>query len=216
MDCLIVNNYRPISVLPIFSRIFEKCLFNRLLKFVDQCNILTESQYGFRPGYSTSSAIVDLIYKVTNALDKKKILIGLFLDLSKAFDTLDHSILFHKLENYGIRGILLDLLRNYLTNRKQFVVVNGNESYLSDVGCGVPQGSILGPLLFLIYMNDICASSQKLEFILYADDTSVFLSDNNIDNLILNFNDELLKLNSWLISNKLIVNTKKNSLYDLF
>ena len=162
-DCL--NNCRPISVLPIFSKNFEKCLFNRLLKCVDQCNILTESQYGFRPGYSTSSAIIDLIHKVTNALDKKKILIGLFLDLSKAFDTLDHSILFHILENYSIRGTRLDLFQNYLTNRKQLVVVNGNESYLSAVGCGVPQGSILGPLLFLIYMNDICASSQKLEYI---------------------------------------------------
>ena len=106
-----------------------------------------------------------------------------------------HSILLNKLDYYGIRGVLLELFSSYLTNRKQYVSVDNHKSNLCTIGCGVPQGSILGPLLFLVYMNDICQTSNKLEFILFADDTSVFLSDDNIDSLISDFNAELANIN---------------------
>ena len=168
-----IANYRPISVLPVFSKIIEKCMYNRLTNFLEKNNILSTSQYGFRSGHSTSTALLDLVNKVSFALDSHKILIGLFLDLSKAFDTLDHSILIRKLHNYGIRGILLKLFESYLNNPKQFVICNNLSSEFQNVQCGVPQGSILGPLLFLIYMNDICNVSEKLKYILYADDTSL-------------------------------------------
>lgn len=204
-----LSNYRPISVLPVFSKVIEKCLYNRLSKFLEKYDILSTSQYGFRSGHSTSSALIDLVNKVSSTVDSHQILVGLFLDLSKAFDTLDHSILLAKLHNYGIRGILLNLFENYLVNRKQFVIANNIQSELKTIGCGVPQGSILGPLLFLIYINDICNVTKKLKYILYADDTSLFMSDTNIDNLILNFNLELQNVSQWLLVNKLILNVNK-------
>ena len=204
-----LSNYRPISVLPAFSKILEKCIYNRLSDFLNECSIMTPFQYGFRSGHSTSHALIDLVYKVTQAFNSRIYLTGLFLDLSKAFDTLNHSFLLSKLENYGIRGVLLKLFESYLTDRKQYVIVNSTNSELREVGCGVPQGSILGPLLFLIYMNDICNASNTSQFILYADDTSVFLGDEDIATLCINFNIELQKISNWLLSNKLILNVKK-------
>ena len=118
-----LSNYRPISILPIFSKILEECVYSRVYKFLEKCNIITPKQFGFRAGHSTSSAITEFIHKVTNAFDNKEIMIGLFLDLSKAFDSLDHSILFKKLECYGFRGIVLEWFKSYLSNRKQYVVL---------------------------------------------------------------------------------------------
>ena len=114
----VLSNYRPISVLPIFSKIFEKCIYYRLLSFINKCNILTPDQYGFREGHSTSHALINFIRNVTNAIDNEEIMLGIFLDLSKAFDTLDHDILIYKLQLYGIRGVVLDLFKNYLQNRR--------------------------------------------------------------------------------------------------
>ena len=128
-----VCNYRPISVLSVFSKILEKCFYNRLFKFFNECNIISDHQYGFRPGHSTSSALLELIQKVSNCFDKKDILLGLFIDLSKAFDTLDHFILLGKLENYGIRGVLLDWCQSYLHDRKQFVVIDNFQSNVKQV-----------------------------------------------------------------------------------
>ena len=142
------------------------------------------NQYGFRPGHSTSSALIDFIYTVVNALHKREIMIALFLDLKKAFDTVDHGILLRKLELYGVRGIVLNLFKSYFSNRKQFVEISKFKSELKMIKCGVPQGSILGPLLFLLFINDLCKVSKLLHCIMFADDTSLLCSHGDIKELI--------------------------------
>ena len=169
-----LSNYRPISVLPVFSKILERLIYNRMVHYLDSYNILCHQQFGFRKGYSTSMALIRLSDQLFTAIDNKKFTIGIFLDLSKAFDTVNHEILFTKLEHYGFRGIVLDWMKSYFINRKQFVQYNNHCSDLKEISCGIPQGSILGPLLFLLYINDICNVSQILEVILFADDTNVF------------------------------------------
>ena len=146
-----------------------------------------------------------------NALEKKEITIGLFLDLSKAFDSLDHHILLDKLYCYGMRGIVYKWFQSYLDNRKQYVSINGYTSNQKTIKCGVPQGSILGPLLFILYINDICNVSDRLKFILYADDTSVFMSNSDIQILQEQFASELKKLVYWLDINKLVLNINKTN-----
>ena len=207
----ILSNYRPISVLPVFSKILEKCIYNRLLEFIIKCNILNTNQYGFREGHSTSSALIDFIHKVVSAIDKGETMLGLFLDLRKAFDTLDHDIMIEKLQMLGIRGTILNLFKSYLSNRKQMVIMNKSKSQLKHIRCGVPQGSILGPLLFLLYINDIVHASNILKFILFADDTSIFLSHKNIHTLQSNFNNEIKLIFQWFNSNKLTINEKKTN-----
>ena len=138
-------------------------------------------------------------------------MIALFMDLSKAFDTIDHDILLYKLNNYGIRGIVLSWLKSYLSNRQQFVSIDNVESSLLNIKCGVPQGSILGPLLFLIYINDIVNSSTVLAFVLFADDTNIVLSHTNLNELIDTLNAELRKVSSWFKCNKLSLNISKTN-----
>ena len=187
----------------------ENACNNKSYDYRSLSNILSNNQYGFRTGRSATMALLDFVHKVSTSIDSKKHTLGLFLDLSKAFDTLDHSILLSKLYDYGIRGILLKLFKHYLSNRFQFVSIDNHDSSFKPIRCGVPQGSILGPLLFLIYVNDICNSSKLLQFILFADDTSVFMSSDNIVNLVNDFNNELIKLNNWLKNNRLVLNIKK-------
>ena len=135
----IISNYRPISVLPVFSKVFEKCIYRRLSEFFAKCNILYGNQYGFRASHSTFHALLNFVNKVDNSIDKGEFMIGLFIDLSKAFDTLDHNILLYKLQNYGIlRGPILDLLTSYLMNRKQYVIVENEKSQYKEIRCGVP------------------------------------------------------------------------------
>ena len=150
-DRLKFNNYRPISVLPAFSKILERIIYYRMINYLDKYNIIYHQQYGFRRGHSTSMALIQLFDKISSAIDEKKFTIGIFLDLSKAFDTVDHEILFNKLEHYGFRGTTLDWIKSYFCNRNQFVQYNNHCSDLKKICCGVPQGSILGPLFFLIY-----------------------------------------------------------------
>ena len=138
-------------------------------------------------------------------------MLGIFLDLSKAFDTLDHDILIYKLHQYGIRGIVLELFKSYLQNRHQFVALNGFKSENKILKCGVPQGSILGPLLFILYINDLCNTSEVLKYILFADDTSIFMSHKDPVVLESVFNNELVNVSNWLYMNKLTVNTKKTN-----
>ena len=137
---------------------------------------------------------MELIEEITNATDNKKHAIGVFIDLKKAFDTVDHGILIKKMEHYGVRGAASDWLKSYLSNRKQFVNIDGCSSELLDVICGVPQGSILGPTLFILYINDICNVSNLVKFILFADDTNVFCAGDNKLELECMLNRELAKL----------------------
>ena len=209
-DCTKINNYRPVSVLPVLSKVFEKIMYRRILDFINKNNILYQFQFGFREKYNTSFALLTLIDKISSAIDKGEYVIGLFLDLSKAFDTINHRILFDKLYKYGVRGIALDWVKDYLSNRKQFVHFNGISSNQSDITCGVPQGSILGPLLFLLYVNDLPNVSDILFPLLFADDTNLFLSGNDLNNMINVINGEVRKIVSWLNCNKLSLNIKKN------
>jgi len=209
------QNYRPISVLPSFSKIFEKVVQCRLLSYLHSNSILCSNQFGFRKNHSTYMALIDLYDKISLAIDKNEFSMGIFIDLSKAFDTLDHNILLKKLEHYGIRGKALDWFKSYLHNRKQCVSLNGVMSDYKTVTYGVPQGSILGPLLFILYINDIVNCSKHLIFILFADDTNLFFSCKDILHLFNIVNSELDKLSVWFRANKLSLNIKKTN-YILF
>ena len=142
-------------------------------------------------------------------MDKNQFSVGIFLDLSKAFDTIDHNILLEKLQIYGVRGVALQWFKSYLLNRQQCVAINNEFSAYTTITCGVPQGSILGPLLFIIYINDLVNSSKLFKFVMFADDTNLFYSHKNLDNLVATVNQELQKISLWLRINKLSLNIKK-------
>ena len=214
-DKKLLVNYRPISVLSVFSKVLEKLMHERIYKFLDDNFMLNSNQYGFRPKLSTYMALLKLIDKVSREIDKKSYSLGIFLDLSKAFDTVDHKILLDKLNRYGIRGVAYDWIKSYLTNRSQYVHVNDVVSDRLPIVCGVPQGSVLGPLLFIIYINDISNVSKLFDCILFADDTNLFLSHSNIDVLYQLANTELYNISQWFKLNKLSLNIKKTN-YVLF
>ena len=196
---------------PIFSKNFERLIYNRLIDFVDENKILAELQFGFQKNKSTEQAVTSIVSDLEQAKENKKSSYCIFLDFAKAFDTVNHDILLAKLDHYGVSGIAQNLFKSYLTNRTQQTEING---VLSDSGVikhGVPQGSVLGPLLFLLYINDISESSKILKFFLFADDTTVFYSDKNdvaTENLL---NCELSKVSNWLSANKLSLNVKKSN-----
>ena len=205
-----IENYRPISVLSVFSKVFEKIMYNHLINFINKHNILYKYQFGFRKRHSTNHAIITLVDKISTALDRGNVVIGCFLDLKKAFDTVNHSILISKLYKYGIRGNSLQWFKSYLANRQQFVQIHTSKSNTETVTCGVPQGSILGPLLFILYINDLSNVSDVLFPILFADDTSVYIEAENESLVISILNEELEKINTWLKANKLSLNLDKS------
>jgi len=205
------TNYRPISILTTFSKIFEKIIAIRLTSFIDKNNIFSNSQFGFRKNHSAYMSLMKLYDKITQAIDNNEYCIGIFIDLSKAFDTLNHDILLKKLEFYGIRDLPNLLLKSYLMNRKQYVLFNNITSTRECINCGVPQGSILGPLLFLIYVNDMPNICRKLLFMLFADDTSILYSNSDIMQLMNTINSELINLSDWFKANRLSLNIQKTS-----
>ena len=206
-DCF--ANYRPISLLANFSKFFEKVMYNRLLEFIEKHDILYSSQFGFREKHSTSLAITHLVNNITSAIDRKEITVGVFLDHAKVFDTIDHDIFLAKLDHYGIRGQAQQWISSYFYCRKQYVQYKETFSSYQTIKCGVPQGSILGPLLFLLYINDISNASIFAESLIFTDDTSVFYSHSNPNYLQYVMNNELQNFDLWLKSNKLSVNVKK-------
>ena len=202
------NNYRPISLLSNFNRIFEKLIFKRMESFIEQNNLLSPSQYGFRKTLSAQHAILDIVSTTQTNMDKRLFSCGVF-DLKKAFDTVDHKILLHKLDHHGFRGVINKWFSSYLQGRIQTTQIDSYISARKDTTCCVPQGSVLGPLLFLIYITDIQESSEKFKFFPFADDTNILYADKNLRSLELTVNQELCKLYDWLTANKLTLNIKK-------
>jgi hypothetical protein len=207
-DQTAMDNYRPISLLSNFSKILEKVVGNRLTSYLESNELLSPSQFGFRKERSTMHPLVHFVNTVSSALNKKHHTIAIFCDLRKAFDTVDHEILLKKLKKMGIGGVELEWFRNYLCDRKQFVYIDGNCSPLLSILLGVPQGSILGPLLFLIYINDLPLSSALLSS-LFADDTMLTKSGPNIDELANYVNSEFQKVVQYFRANKLALHPNK-------
>lgn len=187
----------------------EKILFTRLSKFFEEHSVITPSQYGFRPGLSTQSALLYQKELILNNIEAKRITLGIYVDFSKAFDTINHVTLLQKLSCYGIRGVVLEFIKSYLTNRYQSVSINKELSELEKIRYGVPQGSILGPLLFIIFINDIVSIDTSAQYVIYADDTSLFFTGTNADTIIASANDTLNRLHTWTVKNSLCINCAK-------
>jgi len=208
-DRMSVANYRPISNLSIISKVFEKLMYARVLMYLDKFNLISPHQFGFRTGHSTTDAVAEFIDSACGSLESGNILISIFLDFSKAFDTVNHEILLRKLYHLGIRGPVHEWFKSYLGNRTQYVNVNGCSSNISTVNIGVPQGSVLGPLLFILYINDMSRSSEIFSFVHYADDTTIFMSHLDVGELEQTVNSELVKVDLWLKANRLSLNISK-------
>ena len=206
-----LNNYLPISLLSIFNKLLEKVMYKRLLRFLNNNKVFFDRQFGFREKHSTDHAILSIVDKIQRAIEEHEFSCGIFLDFSKAFDTVNHSILISKLEYYGVRGVAKNWFTSYLSNRKQSTIVNNLTSNPLTVTCGVPQGSVLGPLLFLLYINDFHQCSDLFEFHLFADDANLFYSNRNLEILESDINAEIDNVYAWLCANKLSLNIEKSN-----
>ena len=209
------NNYRPISLLSNIDKIFEKVMYCRLIKFLETFNCIYSLQFGFRKKHSTNHTLINITENIRNALDSGQFACGIFVDLQKAFDTVDHEILLSKLNHYGIRGISNSWFKSYLSCRSQYVSISGFESAVKFIKYGVPQGSVLGPLLFLIYINDLHNAINYCMVHHFADDTNLLLFDNSLKSLKKKINIDLKLLCHWLSANKISLNSSKTE-YILF
>jgi Reverse transcriptase (RNA-dependent DNA polymerase) len=205
-----MNNYRPISMLNVFSKIFEKIVANRLSSFLELNNLISNSQFGFHRKHSTVQPLTKFLNFISKANNANHHCLAIFCDLQKAFDTCDHCILISKLSRMGLRDIELNWFKDYLSNRKLMVSINGFNSKLLSIKIGVPQGSILGPLLFLIYINDLPLCSRFLS-LLFADDTTLLIAHENFDILIQMANVEFKKVTDFFRFNKLSLHPLKTN-----
>ena len=208
---MLVKNYRPISLLPIFGKMFERVIYNSLFNYFQSNRLLTPSQFGFLPGDSCIAQLLSIIHEIQTAFDENPTVDvrGVFLDLSKAFDKVWHDGIIFRLKAYGVEGELLSLLKNYLENREQRVVLNGQTSEWRKIMSGIPQGSVLGPLLFLIYINDLPDGINSL-YKIFADDTSLFSKVYDIHKSASNLNDDLEKISYWAYQWKMQFNPDPN------
>lgn len=210
------NNYRPISLLPILSKIFEKAVYQQISHYLNSNSILYNKQFGFRKNHSSYMPISLIYDQITSSLVSKKHCATVYLDFSKAFDTVNHSILLSKMKHYGIRNLELNFFKSYLSNRTQVVKYNSFKSLCPmSMPLGVPQGSVLGPLLFLLYINDIPKSSSGPDFYLFADDTALLFTGDTLSDLQRKIDHSLPQISSWLHCNRLSLNTGKST-YQLF
>ena len=211
-DAQICSNYRPISSLPYLSKVMERCMANRIISFFNKHSLFSNKQFGFLSNRSTQDALFDFCENVYDALNAKKHNISILIDLKSAFDTVNHSILLKKLELYGIRGHGLNWIKSYLSDREFFVGLNNVCSTKHTVNIGIPQGSILGPIFFIIYNNDLPLVSTSLSTTLFADDTNFSISSHDYNSMIPALNNELEKIVDWTVANRLTINTSKTEL----
>ena len=204
-----VNNYRPVSLLPIQGKVIEKIVHNRLISHLEEHDILDSRQGGFRKNHSTTDTSVNFVDDIYRAMNTGEITIAVFIDLRKAFDTVNHNILNSKLHKYGIRNANLTWIKNYLTNREQQTLVNGSKSGSLPVTCGVPQGSVLGPLLFLVYVNNMSNVLSHANYCLYADDTVLYVSGQDTGDMVEILQQDLERYSNWCVENHLTLNVSK-------
>uniref|UniRef100_A0A1B6LG28 Reverse transcriptase domain-containing protein n=2 Tax=Graphocephala atropunctata TaxID=36148 RepID=A0A1B6LG28_9HEMI len=203
-----LNNFRPIAIVPVLSKVIEIIIGKQLMHYMESNKLICSSQFGFRKGLSTTNALIKLVEQILGCFEDKELAAVTFCDLSKAFDCVSHELLVNKLQYYKIEGSALKIFQSYLKNRKQYVVYNDKESSSLDVNCGVPQGSVLGPILFIIMINDL-SESVPADVVLYADDTTI-INKQPSSSLALaqaKLNQNLIQ--NWLTANELVLNTNK-------
>ena len=205
------SNYKPISLLSSIDKVLGRLMYNRLYNFLEKKEIIFSIQFGFHPKYSTTHALIHLTDKIRHEIDGNYAC-GIFVDFQKVFDTVDHHILLKKVEYFGVRRISKKWFASYLSSRKQFVSINGYKSNLADIKCGVPPGSILAPLLFLIYINNLHVAIKYSELHHFEDDTNLLNFNSCVKSINKQINYDLKNLSNWLKANKISLNVGKTEL----
>ena len=208
-DKEIKSNYRPISILPVISRLFEKLIADQVYQYVNENSLFSPDHSGFLKHHSTATCLLTNTNKCYEGFDLGKLVGLVFIEIKIAFDTFDHQILLEKLMLYGVQQYELSWFKSYLTNRKQFCMINGTESDFGDIDIGIPQGSCLGPLLFILYINDLPQAIKQSTISMFADDTSLCYQSSNMTQLIEAINMDLKELDTWLQGKKLSLNVAK-------
>ena len=186
-------------------------MYNCFYKHLLNDNVVYKKQFGFQENHSTDHAIIQIVDQISNSFEKNHFTLGIYIDFLKAFDTLDHVIVIKKLDHYGVKGRNLLWFKIYLNNCREFITYDNSSTSFANISCGVPQGSLLGPLLFFLYINDLPNASPVLDFVMYADDTNLFYSNNDTETLFSTVNMELEKIREWFKANKLLLNIKKTN-----